>query len=95
MRGRAEGAQRASAVLLLADRRYLRAIKEIIEVDGGQHFESKADEAHDAYLRSRGFRVLRLWNTNVLANRDGVDRAIMTALTRCAPDGAAPSSSCA
>jgi very-short-patch-repair endonuclease len=65
----------------------------VIEVDGGQHFESKVDEERDAYLRSQGFRVLRLWNTDVLANRDGVYRIIMTALTRCAPDGAAPSSS--
>jgi very-short-patch-repair endonuclease len=67
----------------------------IIEVDGGQHFESKADEARDAHLRLQGFRVLRLWNTDVLANRDGVYRTIVTALTRYAPGGAAPSSSCA
>jgi very-short-patch-repair endonuclease len=67
----------------------------VIEVDGGQHFESKADEERDAYLRSQGFRVLRLWNSDVLANRDGAYRIIMTALTRCAPDGAAPSSSSA
>jgi very-short-patch-repair endonuclease len=67
----------------------------IIEVDGGQHFESKADEERDAYLRSQGFHVLRFWNTDVLANRDGAYRTIMTALTRGAPDGAAPSSSSA
>ena len=80
-------------------------VRLIIEVDGGQHFESKADEERDAYLRSQGFRVLRLWNTDVLARRDGVYRAIMTALARCAPSvrecghasagGAAPSSSSA
>jgi very-short-patch-repair endonuclease len=67
----------------------------IIEVDGGQHFESKADRERDAYLQSHGFRVLRFWNTDVLAGRDSVYRAIMTALTRCAPSGAAPSSSSA
>jgi very-short-patch-repair endonuclease len=65
----------------------------IVEVDGGQHFESEADEARDVYLESRGFRVLRLWNTDVLANRDGVHRMIEEALARCAPGGAAPSSS--
>jgi very-short-patch-repair endonuclease len=64
----------------------------IIEVDGGQHYESKRDQTRDAYLQSQGFRVLRLWNTDVLTNRDGVYRTIMTALTRCAPVGAAPSS---
>jgi very-short-patch-repair endonuclease len=56
----------------------------IIEVDGGQHFESKADKARDAHLRLQGFRVLRLWNTDVLANRDGVYRTIVTAHTRAA-----------
>ena len=67
----------------------------IIEVDGGQHFESKADAERDASLRSQGFHVLRLWNTDVLVNRDGAYRTIMTALSRCAPDGASPSSSSA
>jgi very-short-patch-repair endonuclease len=66
-----------------------------VEVDGGQHFESEADKVRDAYLQSQGFHVLRLWNNDVLANRDGVYRTIMTALTRCAPGGAAPSSSSA
>src|SRR5688500_10407008 len=67
----------------------------VIEVDGGQHYESESDQRRDAYLQSQGFRVLRLWNTDVLANRDGVYRIIMTALARCAPPGAAPSSNSA
>jgi very-short-patch-repair endonuclease len=67
----------------------------VVEVDGGQHFESEADKVHDAYLQSQGFHVLRLWNTDVLANRNGVYHTIMTALARCAPSGAAPSSSSA
>jgi very-short-patch-repair endonuclease len=67
----------------------------IIEVDGGQHFKSEAGKVRDAYLQSQGFHVLRFWSTDVLAGRDGVYRTIMTALRRCAPDGAAPSSSSA
>ena len=67
----------------------------IIEADGGEHFESEADRKRDAHLRSRGFHVLRLWNTDILTNRDGVQRMIMEALARCAPSGAAPSSSSA
>ena len=67
----------------------------VIEVDGGQHYESESDRARDAYLQSQGFRVLRLWNTDALANRDGVYRTIMTALARCAPVDAAPSSNSA
>src|SRR5688572_6651446 len=39
----------------------------IIEVDGGQHFESTTDKTRDTFLESQGFRVLRLWNTDVLA----------------------------
>ena len=69
--------------------------RSIIEVDGGQHYESESDLVRDAYLKSQGFGVLRLWNTDVLANRDGVYRTIMSALTRCAPVGAAPSSNSA
>ena len=65
----------------------------IIEADGGQHFESEADRRRDAHLQSRGFRVLRLWNTDILTNREGVHRIIMEALARCAPGGAAPSPS--
>jgi very-short-patch-repair endonuclease len=65
----------------------------IIEVDGGQHSESETDKARDAHLQSKGFHVLRFWNNDVLANADGVHRTIMTALARCAPDGATPSSS--
>jgi very-short-patch-repair endonuclease len=67
----------------------------IIEVDGGQHFESEADKVRDAFLQSQGFQVLRFWNTDVLAGRDSVYRTIMSALARCAPCGAAPSSSSA
>ncbi len=43
----------------------------VIEADGGQHFDSEMDRTRDAYLQSQGFRVLRLWNTEILANRDG------------------------
>ena len=67
----------------------------VIEIDGGQHFESETDKKRDAYLQSQGFHVLRFWNNDVLSNPDGVYRTIMTALTRCAPCGAAPSSSSA
>jgi very-short-patch-repair endonuclease len=48
----------------------------IIEVDGGQHSESRSDKTRDAYLRSQGFQVLRFWNNDVLANPDGVHRII-------------------
>jgi len=67
----------------------------VIEVDGGQHFESEADKERDTYLQSQGFRVLRFWNTDVLTSPDGAYLMIEEALARCAPGGAAPSSSSA
>ncbi|MCK6383509.1 MAG: DUF559 domain-containing protein [Rhodocyclaceae bacterium] len=52
----------------------------VIEVDGGQHAESEADRGRDAWLKERGFRVLRFWNNDVLGNTDGVVETIMEAL---------------
>ena len=44
----------------------------VVEIDGGQHADSKADTIRDARLQERGFRVVRYWNTDVLRNREGV-----------------------
>ncbi|MBL8631159.1 MAG: endonuclease domain-containing protein [Rhodospirillaceae bacterium] len=44
----------------------------IIEVDGGQHDESKRDELRTAKLQHAGYRVLRFWNNDVLENIEGV-----------------------
>ncbi|MDT8758064.1 DUF559 domain-containing protein [Sphingomonas psychrotolerans] len=44
----------------------------IIEVDGGQHADSEADMARTRYLESKGYRVLRFWNNDVLGNLEGV-----------------------
>jgi very-short-patch-repair endonuclease len=52
----------------------------IIEADGGQHSESISDLRRDGYLRARGFRVLRFWNSDVLENSAGVFDAIVAAL---------------
>lgn len=46
--------------------------KLIIELDGGQHYQSADDKARDVWLKSQGFKVLRFWNNEVLENRDGV-----------------------
>ncbi|VXC06826.1 conserved hypothetical protein [Luteimonas sp. 9C] len=48
----------------------------VIEVDGGQHSGSRSDVSRDAYLRQKGFHVLRFWNHDVLRNVDGVCRVI-------------------
>jgi very-short-patch-repair endonuclease len=45
----------------------------VVEIDGSQHQERKdADKIRDAFLRERGYRVLRFWNNDVLQNIEGV-----------------------
>ena len=43
-----------------------------IELDGGQHAESDSDWSRDAHLRDLGWKVLRIWNSELYANREGV-----------------------
>jgi very-short-patch-repair endonuclease len=52
----------------------------IIELDGSQHAESAYDSERDAWLRSRGFEIMRFWNSEVLTNPSGVQHAIATSL---------------
>jgi very-short-patch-repair endonuclease len=52
----------------------------VIEVDGGQHAESSRDAIRDRWLRNHGYRVLRFWNNDVIANVDGVLEAIVDTL---------------
>jgi very-short-patch-repair endonuclease len=57
------------------------APKLVIEVDGGQHAERLADDRErDAWLEAQGFRVLRFWNNQVLAETDAVLEAIRLAV---------------
>jgi very-short-patch-repair endonuclease len=51
--------------------------KLIVEADGLQHAESLRDNARDAYLESRGWRVLRFWNNEVFLNREGALETIL------------------
>jgi very-short-patch-repair endonuclease len=44
----------------------------VIEVDGGQHADSKSDEQRDRWFAANDFRVLRFWNNEVLSNLSGV-----------------------
>jgi very-short-patch-repair endonuclease len=48
----------------------------VIEVDGSQHGVSGADGVRDAFLRRQGFRILRVWNHDVLDNLEGVRDAV-------------------
>lgn len=61
----------------------------IVEVDGSQHVGSAHDQRRDAFLSSRGYRVLRFWNGDVLNNITGVQDAIYSAVTGPHPPTAA------
>ena len=62
--------------------------KLIIELDGGQHGTlggAKRDERRTAWLGSRGYRVLRFWNNDVLRNTEGVLELIAAELDKAPP----------
>jgi very-short-patch-repair endonuclease len=55
----------------------------IIEVDGRGHSEQGGhvlDEKRTEWLEARGFRVLRFWNADVLADIDSVAGSVYRAL---------------
>jgi len=52
----------------------------IIEVDGGQHADD--GPARTQWLEHKGYRVVRFWNNDVLANTDGVMEFIASVLRR-------------
>ncbi len=55
----------------------------VIELDGGQHYEDSyemRDARRDRLLRSKGFRVLRFSNHDVMTNREGVWDVIAAAV---------------
>jgi very-short-patch-repair endonuclease len=68
---------------------HLRRI--VIEIDGGQHSLGSADDRRTSFLQAEGYRVLRFWNNDVLANTAGVLLAIDTAMNAAAPPTPDPS----
>jgi len=57
------------------------SMKLIIEVDGGQHLDQETyDQERTAYLESKGYRVLRFWNNDVMHDLDGVVTVILDTL---------------
>jgi len=64
-------------ILDLACVEYLLAI----EADGGQHAENEYDQRRTDWLENRGWRVMRFWNNEILANSEGVIDTIRSVLT--------------
>ena len=56
----------------------------VVEVDGGQHAESKRDMRRDRWLAENDFMVVRFWNNEILSNLDGV-LTVLTAKLENAP----------
>jgi very-short-patch-repair endonuclease len=54
----------------------------VIEVDGGQHAESRSDHRRDHWFARNDFLVLRFWNNDVLSNLDGVLTSLLDALEK-------------
>lgn len=52
----------------------------ILEIDGGQHCDNEQDKLRDEYLQNMGYRVIRLWNNEVLNNIDGCLNFILVKL---------------
>jgi very-short-patch-repair endonuclease len=61
------------------------AQKLIVEVDGSQHEGSTHDAKRDAWLKTQGFHIVRIWNTYILQNLDGALLMISDALTHPSP----------
>lgn len=64
-----------------------KAAQLVIEVDGSQHLEASGTDAiRTAYLASKGYRVIRFWDNDVLTKTAEVLSAIDMALSRPHPD---------
>jgi very-short-patch-repair endonuclease len=69
---------------------YCHEARIAIELDGGGHAEddqTARDSGRDTDMQTRGIRVLRFWNTEVLQNTEGVLEAIHDALLERCPGG--------
>lgn len=54
--------------------------KVIVEADGSQHLENDHDMRRDKWLKSKGYSVLRFWNSEILTEMENVKLAILEAV---------------
>jgi len=59
--------------------------KLIVEVDAGQHADESDERA--TWLESKGYRLVRFWNNEMLANTEGVLTVILDMLHHPPPPG--------
>ena len=46
--------------------------KLVVELDGSQHADNVYDKTRDSWLEAQGFRILRVWNNDMLARPNTV-----------------------
>ncbi|MFL6759695.1 endonuclease domain-containing protein [Sphingomonas sp.] len=54
-----------------------RRAKLVVEIDGGQHAESRRDLLRDQWLAEQGWSVFRVWNSDVRENPIGAVEVIL------------------
>jgi len=54
----------------------------IVELDGGQHTESPKDRQRDRALCALGYRVIRIWNNDVIENLDELLQRLLSELEK-------------
>jgi len=67
---------------------YCEEARLAVELDGGQHAAfniERQDERRTAKLKSKGIRLIRFWDNEVLTNRDGVLQRIAKAIGNPSP----------
>jgi len=67
---------------------YCAEYRLVVEIDGGGHGDvgqATADSARTEWLQDRGYRVLRLLNSNVEADMEASQSAILTAGRETSP----------
>ena len=67
---------------------FCAAAKLVIELDGSQHADDKhivSDTERTEWLKSRGYKVLRFWNGDVLKTPDVVIETIYRTLEKSPP----------
>jgi len=57
-----------------------RSARLVVELDGGQHADSRHDIERTRQIAAHGYHVIRFWNNDVLTNIDGVLTMILADL---------------
>ena len=66
-------------------------VRLVVEIDGGQHDPAARREIErSGFLQNQGYRILRFWNNEVLANPDGVHETIVNELAAPPPPKPSP-----